>query len=164
MTLIVVPIVLFLLNRLRFLPLSHCFHTPEYLLGPPCSRTWDNMSSLIAYSRASVCLAAERLDNNVWSAVEASRFAETEDAATTGPRSLGTLTKSRSYFKTTNNKMTQCQVTWQSKFRRKKLQSSPRCRSKRNQQKNISRPPRRRRRHTKPRNINNTEVQLGKIL
>ena len=33
----------------------------------------------MSYSRASVCLAAERLDNNFWSAVEASRFAETED-------------------------------------------------------------------------------------
>ena len=32
-------------------------------------------------TRASVCLAAEHLDNNVWSAVEASRFAETEDAS-----------------------------------------------------------------------------------
>ena len=30
------------------------------------------------YSQASDCLATERLDNNVWSAVDASRFSETE--------------------------------------------------------------------------------------
>ena len=42
---------------------------------------------LTSYSRASVCLAAERLDNNVWSAVEASRFAETE-----GPYTWSRLT------------------------------------------------------------------------
>ena len=49
-----------------------------FFVFPIFQYSYHVVTGCLSYSRASVCLAAERLD--VWSAVEASRFAETEDA------------------------------------------------------------------------------------